>query len=147
MYHSIMQLGRVPLVLMLTASLMQFGCSFMLVNGPPSADATAVVALDGSVCTNRNTLPVMDVVLASGAGGLFVISGIGTPPANETPAQRQDREQRGKIVAISGLVVGGITAASAIWGFHTTHKCRKYIEDNAEKKPEFAERETPSTGM
>ena len=147
MYHSLMELGRVPLVLVLTASSMQFGCSFMLVKGPPSADATAVVALDGSVCTNRNTLPVMDVVLASGAGGLFVISGIGTPPSNETPAQRQDREQRGKIVAISALVVGGVTAVSAIWGFHTTHKCRQYIEDNTEKKPEIAKPETPSTEM
>jgi hypothetical protein len=141
-----MRLGRVLLVSLLTASSTQFGCSFMLVNGPPSADATAVVAMGGSVCTNRNTLPVLDVVLASAAGGLFVISGIGTPPSNETPEQRQDREQRGKIAAISALMVGGVTAVSAIWGFHTTHKCRQYIEDNAETKAEIANPE-PSAQM
>jgi hypothetical protein len=147
MYSGCMQLSRVLLVLVLIASPMQFGCSFMLVNGPPSPDATAVVARDGSVCTNRNALPVMDVVLASGAGGLFVISRIGTPPANQTPAQRQDLERRRKIVSISALVVGGIAAASAIWGFHTTRKCRQYIEDNTEQKPEIANPATSSAEM
>jgi hypothetical protein len=133
------------LVLAITTSSMQFGCSFLLANGPPSADAMTVVALDGSVCSNRNTLPVMDVVLASASGGLFVLSGIGTPPSNETTQQRQDREQRGKIVAISALVVGGVAAASAVWGFHTTHKCRQYIEANAEKKAEIANPELSLT--
>ena len=124
---------------------MQFGCSFLLAKGPPSVDATAVVSLDGSVCTNRNTLPVIDVVVASGAGGLFVLSGIGTPRPNETADERQSREQREKIVAISALVVGGAAVVSAIWGFHTTHKCRQYIEDTA-KKPDLANPEMAHAG-
>jgi hypothetical protein len=138
-----MHLGRVSVVVVLISSCTQLGCSFLQVHGPPPPDATVVVALDGSPCTARNVYPVLDVVVAAAAGSIFVLSGIGTPPPTETASQRQDREQREKIAGLSALVVGGITTASAIWGFHTTHKCRQYIASTTEPQAPPVDPQTP----
>jgi hypothetical protein len=68
----------------------------------------------------------MDVSAATVAGGLIILSAIGTPPPDQTPEEMQNEIEVRKIVAVSALVVGAIAGAAAIWGFHTTHECRLY---------------------
>jgi len=134
---------RAWLVLAVLSACTQLGCSFLQVHGPPPANATTVVAMDGSPCTTRNLWPVMDTIVAGGAGGIFVLTGIGTPPRDETSSHREEREQREKIVALSTLIVAGVATVSAVWGFYTTHKCRNYIAATTEPEPPPEQSQTP----
>lgn len=74
----------------------------------------------------------MDTALAASAAGTLLgtllLSTIGTPPANQTAAERQAGENEARVIVIGALVLGAIPTASAIWGYRTTRKCREYEE-------------------
>ncbi len=110
----------------------QSGCSFLMVKGPPSPDEPIQDwAEEGFACTEVNTAPRADVVLAAIGGGInFVALGTatGTPPPNQTAQQRQDSETRWAIMFWSGLAIAGVATVSALWGFRNTRKCREYVE-------------------
>jgi len=60
---------------------------------------------------------------------MLLASMISTPPANQTPEERQASLREARVLEIGALVAGIVPTASAIWGFHTVRKCRAYEED------------------
>jgi hypothetical protein len=110
----------------------QLGCSFLLVKGPPSPDEPVRYSEEGGfACTEVNVAPKADIVLAAIGGGInFLALGTatGTPPANQTAQQQQDSQTRFVTMFWSGLAIAGLGTVSALWGFHTTRKCREYVE-------------------
>jgi len=88
---------------------------------------------EDSECTRSKFVPVLDTILAASAGamlaGAMLASTIGTPPANQTPEERQASLREARVLEIGALVAGIVPTASAIWGFHTVRKCRAYEED------------------
>jgi hypothetical protein len=121
---------RVLLVAVISSA--HLGCSFVFVKGPPRPGEKPDVQNE-TACTERNALPVTDTVVASifgaEASANFLLMGIGTPPPTQTAAQRHDSETTAYAFIGSALAVAGVTAASAIWGFRTTRRCREYVHD------------------
>ena len=129
--------GHIRAACLLTVAAMamsstQLGCSFLMVKGPPSPDEPPPdSAEDGFSCTEVNTAPRADVVLAAIGGGINLVAlgtATGTPPANQTAQQRQDSETRWATMFWSGLAIAGVATVSALWGFRNTRKCRDYVE-------------------
>jgi hypothetical protein len=125
-----MEAGRTLLVVLLLGA--PAGCSFVLVQGPPPKDENAPRPLFDSECTTSKFAPVVDTVLAAMAGGMLVgtlmASTMGTPPPNQTPAERDASRHQAMVIGIGALAVGIVPTISAIWGFHTVRKCREYEE-------------------
>ena len=122
--------GRTLLVVLLLG--VQAGCSFVLVQGPPPKDENAPRPLFDSECTRSKSAPAVDTVLAAMAGavlaGTLVASTIGTPPPNQTPAERDADRHQAMVIEIGALAAGIVPTISAIWGFRTVRKCREYEE-------------------
>ena len=123
--------GRVLLVIIMAISCSQSGCSFLFVKGPPTADEETYRAPKNPTCTERNIVPGLDMAAASILSGealaIFVLTGIGTPPDNQTEAQRHDSVTRAHLWAGGLLLAAGAWATSAFLGFHTTRMCREYV--------------------
>jgi len=130
LYLPAMGASRCLLVVLLLWA--QSGCSFLFVQGPPPRDENSRPPLFDSECTRSRLFPIADTVLAAWAGstllGTLILSTIGTPPADQTPAEREASQHKALVIEISALAIGAIPTASAIWGFHTTRKCRDYEE-------------------
>ena len=111
----------------LAAACAQANCSFLFLERPPERDQLPYRHADGSVCTERNKLPVTDLVL-TGAIPVSVLA-LMLGPGQGTGAKPQDSgasERKAEIMLGSALVLSGVMLTSAIWGFYTTHECRKY---------------------
>ena len=104
-------------ILIVMIALAQAGCSFLLVEGPPKSDEIPFRRMDDSFCTERNGAPVVDSVAAGVIPfiGLMSVYNLGGRDIGGTEA-----------MLTSALVLTGVEAAAAIWGFHTTRRCRQY---------------------
>ena len=107
-------------LLVIAAVCTQPACSFLLVEGPPARDEIPFRHSDDTFCTENNRNPVGDIVVA-GVIPLYVLMMMvsGQGPSPQSPTERT-------IWLSSALVSSGIFAASSIWGFYTTHQCRRY---------------------
>jgi len=105
-------------VLVMVSAFTQGGCSFLLVDGPPRRKDIPYRRSDDSLCTESNRAPVTDLMLAGAIplGGLSMAVGQG----------QQGNETAVTVILASALVLSGLEVVSAIWGFHTTARCRQY---------------------
>jgi hypothetical protein len=105
--------------LIATSTFTQAGSSFLFVEGPPGPGAIPFRRMDDSFCTESNAAPVADLFAAGATPfiGLMSLYSLGGKDSGETAAV---------IKLTSALVLTGVEAASAVWGLHTTHKCRQY---------------------
>ena len=62
-----------------------------------------------------------------------LVAGTGTPSPDATAEQMHHSDTVRAEIFWSGLAVGAVMAASAIWGFHTTWKCREHVEERSRK--------------
>jgi len=115
-----MRFHRIIAPLLATILCTQPGCSFLLVEGPPKPDETPFRRMDDSFCTERNGAPVVDTVAAG------VLPFVGLMSLYNLGGGRDVGETEAMVTLTSALVLSGVEAASAIWGFHTTRKCRQY---------------------
>jgi hypothetical protein len=113
----VMRFHRIIAILIAISMVAPAGCSFLLVEGPPKPDEIPFRRMDDSFCTERNGAPVVDSVAAGVIPfiGLMSVYNLGGRDIGETEA-----------MLTSALVLTGVEAASAIWGFHTTRRCRQY---------------------
>jgi hypothetical protein len=119
------------LAVLLAISLCTAGCSFAFVKGPPPRTEAAPQTPDQPGCTQQNWFPWADFAAAVYSGSIVVISGIGTPPRDETVDQMQARERETAIYFWGALAVGALAMASGLWGLHATHECRWYVRVHA----------------
>ena len=134
-YPDSMRLGQVfPIVVICSA---QLGCSFVFVKSPPPTESRRRDPFDAVAdCTETRVPPILDTVAASiaGASALVVVGTLtGTPSPNTTAQQTNQNDTIRAEMFWVGLVTGGVTLASAIWGYRTTRKCREYVEEKSRK--------------
>jgi hypothetical protein len=104
------------------------GCSFAFVKPPPPhIEVPRPIKRGHEPCTRLNIVPALDIGVASIAGGLVVISAIGTPSPDTTPEERAQLERTANITALVFLPIAALAAASAIYGFYETSKCQEYM--------------------
>jgi uncharacterized membrane protein YdbT with pleckstrin-like domain len=123
-----MKPSRTIAILAVACALLDSGCSFLFVNGPPTAhQREAFEPLEA--CTDSLKSPTTDTVLAAGIPlfGLALAAGPGQGTgATKEASANQDRTFA--VMGISSLVISAVLTTSAIWGFHTVKKCRRYLE-------------------
>jgi len=121
--------------------LMQAGCSFAFVSGPPKArripyedrpnaqsgNPPTTGLATSRPCTVHRVFPILDWATAGVGLGMAVLAGIGTPPADQTPSQREARDRRAEMVWTGGLLTAAVATASGIWGTYTINQCRNYV--------------------
>ena len=114
-----MRFHRIIATLLATILCTQAGCSFLLVEGPPKPGETPFRRMDDTFCTEGVGAPVVDSIAAGVLPfiGLMSVVNLGGRDIGETEAM---------VTLTSALVLTGVEAVSAIWGFHTTSKCRRY---------------------
>ena len=97
----------------------QAGCSFLLVEGPPKPGEMTFRRMDDTFCTEGVGAPVVDSIAAGVLPfiGLMSVVNLGGRDIGETEAM---------VKLTSVLALTGVELVSAIWGFHTTRKCRQY---------------------
>ena len=111
------------------ATLTLSGCSLMFVHGPPPD----YEGLDHVVCTESNTAPVLDVLLAGLglAGGIVLAIDVANDPLI------QNTEPNGEPVVLEAIALGVIPATvlgvSAGVGFNRVKKCRAAREQLAKR--------------
>lgn len=124
--------GRAALLLAIVPT----SCSFLFVKGPPSSGRGQVEAEEQSAttvavdppCTRWDVFWILDAVAAGAGAATGMISMIGaSAPANETSEQRDSRQRFALIGFYGGFLEGAVSGISAMWGFHTTHVCRRYL--------------------
>jgi hypothetical protein len=104
--------------LVVLALLLQAGCSFLFVDGPPSRHRE----LPSFDCTEGYLWPIIDVAYAVGG----VAGAIGS-------LQAEDGTARGSGVA-GTLLTTALFAASGIWGWSAVSRCRDAVEEH-ERRP------------
>ena len=122
-------------ILATLCALLHSGCSFLFVEGPPTAHERGTFEpLDE--CTESFKSPTTDTVFAAGIP-LFVLAlaagpGQGTGATKESSA---NQERTFAVMGISALAISAVLTTSAIWGFHTVKKCRRYVEEPLARQP------------
>jgi hypothetical protein len=114
----------------------QLGCSFLFLKEAPEPGTYPAKDRDDPACTQRNALPVVDTVVAA-AGGYLAFASV-FPAAMPSPGHNSTREERitRGVLLGTGVVVGGLSAISAMWGYYHTNECRRYLHPReAERKP------------
>jgi hypothetical protein len=103
----------------------QSGCSFVLVDGPPSP--TKVREFHPlEECTDSLRSPTFDTIAAVVLPA-FALLKLASLNGDD------------KVVAVPAIAFAGIFAASAIWGYHTVGRCRRYLEPPAQRRRTPAE--------
>jgi hypothetical protein len=105
-------MGRIRVGLIGTMGLvfvLQSGCSFLFVNGPP-ADHAGLVTFE---CSGSRAWPTFDLIWAA-------LNGIGAASAAEDEAN----PDRGQIITV-GLVWLAVSGVSAAYGFSKVSECEK----------------------
>jgi hypothetical protein len=110
---------RRTIAILLATSICAAGCSFLLVEGPPKAGEIPFRRMDDTFCTERNGAPVVDSVAAGVLPFIALMSVYNL-------GGRDISEPEAMVTLTSALVLTGVEAVSAIWGFHTTRKCRQF---------------------
>lgn len=118
------------------AVLLQSGCSFMFVKGPPAKHAEKA----SFECSESNAVPVIDAIWAA-------LNGLGAASAANDD-QLMNRDQVVK-VGLTWLAVSGI---SAIYGFSKVSRCKdakrlrdeRYERYESERKPASASVSAPA---
>lgn len=119
------------------AAVLATGCSFAMVDGPPSASAVAnyrALGYQPPGCTTSKVVPAIDGVSAL----VFAIAGVAML-AEAGGAEYHAGAGGGSFVAGTGLVtiaIGGVQAASAINGSNKVDACREYLERVLRPKPD-----------
>ena len=116
-------------------AILQAGCSFVFVKAPPSSRRRAAVPEEQSAtavvdppCTRWDAFWILDAVAAGAGAATGTIATLGdSPPLNETSEQRDSRRRLTMIAFYGGFLEAAVSGISAIWGFHTTHVCRRYL--------------------
>jgi hypothetical protein len=117
---------RTTLNLTLTVLLVQPGCSWLFVRTVPDKDASPRIP-DKPVCTESNTFPIVDSIVAFG-GGIVALAPSGERIYSTDPAEQQrERDSRRNIAALRvfAFIVAVTAFSSAMWGYYHTHECRK----------------------
>src|SRR5450631_3483073 len=108
-------------------ALVDSGCSFLFVDGRPTAHERGTFEpLDA--CTDRFNFPTTDTVFAAGIPLLVLALAAGPGQGTGATKEASDRSERTfAVMGISSLVISAVLTTSAIWGFHTVKKCRRYL--------------------
>ena len=115
-----MKASRTVAILALAAACAEPGCSFLLVDGPPSADRVREFH-PLEECTDSFRAPTADIIVAGIIPPYLLLKGM-------TSGLAEDKTEA-TVVGVSGLVLASVLAVSAVWGFYTVHKCRQYLVD------------------
>ena len=100
--------------LVVAATVFQTGCSFLLVDGPPSAEKTREFhALEE--CTDSFRAPTVDTIAA------VVLPSFGL-------LKMASLDGGDKVLAVPALLSVALFVPSAIWGYYTVGRCRRYLE-------------------
>ena len=114
-----MKLRLIIVSFLVAAVFAQQGCSFVLVEGPPGPGQVPFRRMDDTYCTERLGAPIIDSIAAwvIPLTLLMTMYSLGGKSTGETEAM---------VKFTSALAVGGVEATSAVWGFYTVGKCRRY---------------------
>lgn len=117
-----MTTNRTAALLLLIAS--TTGCSFALVNGPPSADLSEAYAERGIVpnCTKSYAIPILDL-----ASGVVLVS-LGAAVLADDSSEGNFGAGMG---AGLGFLIGGVQLLSAGSGAGKVKRCRAFLEPQA----------------
>jgi len=99
------------------------GCSVLFVRTPANDVSDAEATRTAPDCTSSSTLPVLDVTGVAASGVNMAIVG---------SSDRYTEDQKEILVPLHA-VYGALYAASAVYGFYQTGKCRK-LKDKFERE-------------
>jgi Big-like domain-containing protein len=128
--------GLITTTLLASLTVAGSGCGFFLTQGPP----TAHEMMPSFSCTESNTGPILDVVMA----GIYVIATANA--ASNSSYYYGYGEDRGAVVA-AGVGVVGFFGASATVGFHKTSECRGALRQLAARQVQSPSVGTGGSGM
>ena len=97
----------------------QGGCSFILVEGPPAPGEIPARRMDDTYCTESLGAPIVDSI-ATWVVPLTLLMSMYSLGGKNTG------EMEAMVKLTSALAIGGVEATSAVWGFYTVRKCRRY---------------------
>ena len=113
---------------------LQASCSFVFVKAPPSSRRPILPDEEGTAaapveppCTRWDAPWILDEVAAGTGIAMGTIDAIGTPPSNQTSEEIASRRRFAEAMFVGGFLGAAVAGVSAIWGFHTTHVCRRYL--------------------
>lgn len=119
-----MNVRRIGLIgVVISAVLLQSGCSFLFVKGPP-ANHAEMASFD---CSESNALPVLDLIWAG-------LNGIGAASAAGDDQIMNQEQIVG--VGLAWVVVSGI---SAIYGFNKVGQCKNAREQREKRYQSYEE--------
>jgi hypothetical protein len=121
-----MEAGRALSTAVVALAFTQLGCSLLFLQEAPPPGVRPGKERDAPACTERNTLPVVDTVVAGVSGALVLGSLVSSDMPSPGHPTREERITRGVLLG-TGALVGGVSAVSAMWGYYHTNECRRYL--------------------